>query len=79
MDNLVLMYCSYSVYMCCIIICIVVYILYTVVPPITPLRSLPPPNTAAHIQTFQKNKLNGKAKFLFCHYVATRVWGPDQL
>ena len=40
---------------------------YTASPPI------PPP-----IFKSQK-KFNGKAKFLFCHYIAARGWGTDQI
>ena len=37
-----------------------------------------PPNTAAHLQVPKLN-FNGKAKFLFCYYVAARVWGTDKI
>ena len=44
---------------------------------------IPPPRLLPHPQyrrpsSSPKRNFNGKAKFLFCHYVAARVWGTDQ-
>ena len=57
-------------------------LLYTVVPPNTA-----PPLTASHpFSSPGEKKLYGKVygkslwkKFLFCQYVAARVWGTDQI
>ena len=50
---------------------------YPAIPPISPLRSPPPPILPPNLK-FQKN-VNRRVKFLFCSNVAARVWGTDKI